>query len=72
MKALTEEQSKLLREVIDLNWEFDQEQDWSKKWNLAKELGAKKQALRDNMGHKEYDAFMENGRKMFAEVEDEE
>jgi hypothetical protein len=31
-----------------------------------------KQELRENMGHKEYDTSIENGRKMFAPLEDNE
>jgi hypothetical protein len=69
---LTEKQSTLLREVIDLNWEFTHETDWTKKWNMAKELNNKKKELRDDMGSDEYDKFMDNGRKMFAPLEQEE
>jgi hypothetical protein len=69
---MTEQQSLLFREILDLNWEFEHETDWSKKWELAKSLGLKKQELRENMGHKEYDTFIENGRKMFAPLQTEE
>jgi len=69
---LTEKQSNLLREVIDLNWEFEQETDWSKKWNMAKELNTKKKELREDMGGEEYDKFIENGRKMFAPLKEAE
>jgi hypothetical protein len=71
-KTMTEQQSSLFSEILDLNWEFEHETDWSKKWELAKSLGLKKQELRENMGHKEYDTFIENGRKMFAPLEDNE
>lgn len=74
IKIMTEQQSLLFREILDLNWEFEHETEWSKKWELAKSLGLKKQELRENMGHAEYDTFIENGRKMFAPIssEDEE
>jgi hypothetical protein len=68
---MTEEQSKLFREILDLNWEFTHELDWGNKWDLAKELAAKKHALKEMMGTKEYDKFMENGRKMFAPLKEE-
>jgi hypothetical protein len=72
-KLMTEQQSLLFREILDLNWEFTHESVWSKKWELSKTLSAKKQELRESMGHREYDTFIETGRKMFAplEVEDE-
>lgn len=63
---MTNAQREQLREIIDLNWELTQESDPSKAWEMAKELGRKKHALREDMGHDEYDLFMENGRKMFA------
>ena len=69
---MTEQQSALFREVLDLNWEFGQETNWTKKWELAKALSQKKHELRESMGHKEYDEFIENGRKMFAPLETEE
>jgi len=63
---MTESQSIQLREIIDLNWDLSHETDIIKQWEMAKELSAKKKALRDDMGHEAYDLFMENGRKMFA------
>jgi hypothetical protein len=69
---MTEHQSSLFSEILDLNWEFEHETDWPKKWELAKSIGLKKQGLRENMGHKEYDTFIENGGKMFAPLEDSE
>ena len=69
---MTEQQSLIFREILDLNWEFTHETNWTNKWELAKALAKKKQELRESMGHKEYDEFMDNGRKMFAPVESEE
>ncbi len=69
---MTEQQSALFREVLDLNWEFGQETDWTRKWELAKALSQKKHELKESMGHKEYDTFIENGRKMFAPLKTEE
>lgn len=56
----------MLREIIDLNWEASQEKDVLKKFEMYNELSKKTKALRDDMGHEEYDEFMENGRRMFA------
>ena len=63
---MTESQSKKLNAIIDLNWDLSQESDIMKKFEIAKELSRLKVNLRDDMGYKEYDTFMENGRKMFA------
>jgi hypothetical protein len=63
---MTEPQRKKLSKIIDLNWDISQEADIMKKFEMAKELSRMKKELRDNMGHEEYDTFMENGRKMFA------
>ena len=63
---MTESQSNQLREIINLNWDLSQETNGVKKWEMAQELNNKKKALREDMGHEEYDRFMENGRKMFA------
>lgn len=71
-QLMTEQQSALFREVLDLNWEFGQEINWTKKWELSKALSQKKNELRESMGHKEYEKFIENGRKMFAPLETEE
>ena len=63
---MTESQSKKLNKIIDLNWDLSQESDIMEKFEIAKELSRLKVELRDDMGYKEYDTFMENGRKMFA------
>ena len=63
---MTQKQSEMLREIIDLNWEASQEKDVLKKFEMYNELSKKRKALRDDMGHEEYDEFMENGRRMFA------
>jgi hypothetical protein len=63
---MTESQSNQLREIIDLNWNISHEANPVKKWDMVNELNDKKRVLRDDMGHEEYDRFMDNGRKMFA------
>lgn len=67
---MTESQRVQLREIIDLNWDVSQETDILKKWEMTKELSSKKRALRNDMGHEAYDQFMDNGRKMFAPIQD--
>jgi len=63
---MTESQRKQLSQIIDLNWDISQETNPGKKYQMVNELIQKKKALRDDMGHEEYDKFIENGRKMFA------
>lgn len=62
---MTENQRIQLREIIDLNWELSEEKDILKKIAMANDLSQKKHALREDMGHAEYDHFMEMGRQMF-------
>jgi hypothetical protein len=67
---MTESQRVQLREIIDLNWEVTQEANIHKKMEMAQQLSSKKMALRNDMGHEEYEKFMDNGRKMFAPKQD--
>jgi hypothetical protein len=66
---MTNSQRLKLRKIIDLNWDISQETNPVKKWEMLQELNDKKKDLRDDMGHEEYDLFMDNGRKMFAPAE---
>lgn len=66
---MTETQRALFSQILDLNWEYEHETNWANKWELAKQLSEKKQQLREDMGAKEYDKFMDNGRKMFAPID---
>ena len=72
---MNEQQRKKFSKILDVNWEI-KELTESFKWDEArekvKELNALKKDLRDDMGHEEYDAFIENGRKMFAPKTEEE
>jgi len=63
---LTEDQRKLFREILDINWEFEQEKDWNKKATLSAQLMMKKNSLKNSMGEEEYDKFIRLGREMFA------
>jgi hypothetical protein len=69
---MTNQQREKLSKIIDLNWDLSHEPDIMKKVEMTRDLIKLKQDLRDDMGHKEYDTFMENGRKMFAPKTSEE
>ena len=66
---MTDPQRLQLRKIIDLNWEVSLESDIMKKFEMARELSKLIQELRDDMGHEEYDHFMDMGRKMLAPKE---
>jgi hypothetical protein len=63
---MTAKESQILRELIDKNWDFTNEQDITKKWEIGLKVSELKKKLQDSMGKAEYDKFMDNGRKMFA------
>jgi len=64
---MTAKQSKIFNEVLDLNWDMSQEnKDFTRKIELAKKLGAKKEELKNDMGEVEYNKFMNAGQKMFS------
>lgn len=63
---MTDTQRLIFREILDINWEFEQEKDWNKKIDLAKTLSAKKEELKTSMGEPEYNHFINMGRQMFA------
>jgi hypothetical protein len=69
---MTDQQSKKLSKIMDLNWDLKSEENQMKAYEMTRELIRLKQDLRDDMGHQEYDTFMENGRKMFAPKTSEE
>ena len=63
---MTEEQHKLFSEMLDLNWDFKNSEDWQEKIVLAGKLSEKKKELITDMGQEEYDRFIETGQRMFA------
>ena len=63
---MTAKESQILRELIDKNWDFTQEKDVTKKWEIGLKVSELRKKLQDSMGKEEYDKFMDNGRKMFA------
>jgi hypothetical protein len=66
IQTMTNSQQKLFREILDLNWDLNQETNVIQQWEMAMRLSDLKKQLRDDMGVEEYDRFIENGRKMFA------
>lgn len=66
VQTMTNSQQTLFREILDLNWDLNQETNAIQQWEMIKRLNDLKKELRDDMGAEEYDRFMENGRKMFA------
>lgn len=70
---MTEHQSEIFRKVLDTNWEvkeLTESHQWVKAMEKVKELGSLKEQLKESMGEKEYNKFMDTGRKMFAPVEE--
>lgn len=69
---MTNEQSAIFSKVLDANWEV-KELTESGKWvqvlEKIKELNELKSKLKESMGEKEYNQFIDTGRKMFAPVE---
>jgi len=63
---MTEKQGKIFSQILDLNWDMNREPNASKKFELAKQLGTKKEELKADMGEEAYVKFFENGKKMFA------
>ena len=71
---MTDEQSAIFRKVLDTNWEV-KELTESGNWNEArlksKEHNEAVEELKTSMGEREYDKFINMGRKMFAPLEED-
>ena len=72
---MTQEQSKIFERILDTNWEI-KELSESGKWHeahmKAKEHHEAVNELKASMGEREYDNFINMGRKMFAPRNEEE
>lgn len=67
MKALTNEQSQILRELIDANWEADNTSNSYHDRDIARQKYYDlKIQLMNSMGRDEFEEFMRMGRQMFA------
>jgi len=72
---MTNEQSAIFRRVLDTNWEVKELSEagkWTEAMQKSKEHHAAVEELKTSMGEKEYDNFINMGRKMFAPLEEEE
>ena len=63
---MTEHQHALFHIILDLNWDYNVEQNPIKQNEIGRLLREKKLELRLDMGEEAYNEFMEQGRKMFA------
>jgi hypothetical protein len=67
---LTEEQSKLLSQLIDLSWEADNTaNDYAERDSYREESLRVRNLLIRSMGVEAYMEFMDTGRRMFADKE---
>jgi hypothetical protein len=71
---MTNEQSAIFRKVLDTNWEV-KELTESGNWNEArlksKEHNEAVEELKTSMGEREYDNFINMGKKMFAPLNED-
>lgn len=68
---MTNEQSVIFRKVLDSNWEVKELSEagkWTEALEKSKEHQAAVKELKESMGEKEYNNFINMGRKMFAPV----
>ena len=66
---MTDEQSAIFRKVLDTNWqvkELTESGNWNEARLKAKEHHEAVSELKASMGEREYDNFINMGRKMFA------
>ena len=63
---MTEHQHALFHIILDLNWDYNEEQNPIKQNEIGRLLREKKLELRLDMGEEAYNDFMEQGRQMFA------
>ena len=72
---MTNEQSAIFRRVLDTNWQVKELME-SGNWNEArlksKEHHEAVEELKTSMGEREYDNFINMGRKMFAPLDEED
>ena len=72
---MTNEQSEIFRKVLDTNWqvkELMEAGNWNEARLKSKEHHEAVEQLKASMGEREYDNFINMGRKMFAPVKEEE
>ena len=72
---MTNEQSAIFKRVLDTNWEVKELSEagkWTEAMEKSKEHHAAVKELKESMGEKEYDNFINIGRRMFAPLEEKE
>jgi hypothetical protein len=72
---MTNEQSAIFRKVLDTNWEvkeLTESGNWEKARLKVREHNEAVEELKTSMGEREYDNFINMGRKMFAPLNEEE
>ena len=72
---MTNEQSAIFRRILDTNWEVKELSEagkWTEAMQKSKEHHAAVEELKASMGEKEYNDFINMGRKMFAPLNEEE
>lgn len=72
---MTNEQSEIFRRVLDTNWEIKESAasgNWGKARLKVKEHKEAVEELKASMGEREYDNFINTGRKMFAPLNEED
>jgi hypothetical protein len=64
---MTAKQSKIFNKILDLNHEMiNENKNFTRKFELVKELSDKKEELKKSMGETEYNKFMNAGQRMFS------
>lgn len=72
---MTNEQSAIFKRVLDTNWEVKELSEagkWTEAREKSKEHNEAVEELKASMGEKEYNNFINIGRRMFAPLEEEE
>lgn len=72
---MTNEQSAIFSKVLDTNWEVKELSEagkWTEALEKSKEHHAAVEELKASMGEKEYNDFINTGRRMFAPLNEEE
>jgi len=68
---MTNNESDLLREMVNVNWDMKQAQEkgyWTEAFHLNNKLNDIRGSLIKSMGKDAFDKLMDMGRKMFAPI----
>lgn len=58
MTDITRSQRARFTSIVDLNWEFENERDLVKKWELAKTINRIKTSLKNEVGQEVYTSHL--------------